>query len=829
MEEIALMLIIVGALVLLSFPVLVFSRISRFQRDQEAGFNDIHRALRVIRHDIDSWRGSSVNTPAKTSVVDLSREQAVHDRPDVETTSEPPSVAPRPQTTQAEEPREPVPGTYPPLAPSTTPSQTPREPSRFEAAARETLQKVWNWIVVGEEHVPTGVSFEYAFASQWLLRIGILILVVGIGFFLKYSVEHGLINEVGRVAISSLAGVGLMVSGTRLLGRRYHVLGQGLLGGGLATLYFAVYAAANFYQLIEVPLAFGLMTALTVLAGAIAVRFNSILVAVLGIIGGYGTPVMLSTDVVNFLGLYGYILVLGIGVLGICYWKNWPLVNYLSFAGTYALFFSAMPSYSSSYFWEVMPFVAAYFVLFSTMTFLYKLANQSKSNLLDVVALWVNAGVFFSVSYTLIAEMYGSDWVAVATLAATAFYVAHVFYFLSRRVVDRELLVSFIGLAAFFLAVTMPLLLSTHWITVSWAIQAFILLWVAGKIGSEFLRQICYLLYAIVLFRFGAIDLQQHFLQAPTTVGLSLYEYLGQLAERIVIFGIPIASIGGAYRLLMQQESARGRLVDPGNDVQGWLNHSWARRLAVGVSLSMSFVYLHFEFAQSMGYLYEPMKLPLLTLLWVAMCGLLLHEVIVRESRTMQVLLLTFVSGLLIKFFVFDLPSWDLTTHLVYGPQYSFRDAIMRLIDFGALIGFLAGGYALLAGRSHAASVGKVFGFGAIATLFIYLTLEVNSFLFVYVEGLRPGGISILWSLFALGLILPGIAKNIRALRYLGLALFGVVTWKVFFIDLSQLEQFYRIVAFILLGVLVLSGSFLYLRYRETFAIEQSTDKEKVA
>jgi uncharacterized membrane protein len=182
---------------------------------------------------------------------------------------------------------------------------------------------------------------EYAVASQWLLRIGILILVVGIGFFLKYSVEHGLISEEARVGLASITGLGMLIAGTRLLGRKYHVLGQGLMGGGLATLYFAVFAAANFYRLIDQVPAFILMSVVTALAGAIAVRFNSILVVVLGIIGGYGTPIMLSTGVVNFPGLYGYILVLGIGVLGISYWKNWPLVNYLSFAFTYGLFFGS--------------------------------------------------------------------------------------------------------------------------------------------------------------------------------------------------------------------------------------------------------------------------------------------------------------------------------------------------------------------------------------------------------------------------------------------------------------------------------------------------------
>ncbi len=62
-------------------------------------------------------------------------------------------------------------------------------------------------------------------------------------------------------------------------------------------------------------------------------------------------------------------------------------MNYLSFAATWALFFASQQSYDKSHFWEVLPFVVAFFVLFSTMTFLYKIVNESKSNLLDLIAL----------------------------------------------------------------------------------------------------------------------------------------------------------------------------------------------------------------------------------------------------------------------------------------------------------------------------------------------------------------------------------------------------------------------------------------------------------
>jgi uncharacterized membrane protein len=361
--------------------------------------------------------------------------------------------------------------------------------------------------------------------------------------------------------------------------------------------------------------------------------------------------------------------------------------------------------------------------------------------------------------------------------------------------------------------------LSREWITVSWAIQALVMLWLAGKLKSEFLRQVAYLLYGIVLARFGFMDLPGQYSAAQPPAGeMPLGDYMLHLVERLVVFGVPIASMAGAFFLLKTPQAPARLAVDQANDMVQWVRTQWAVRCSVIVVLGMAFLYLNLELSRTLGYLFAPCRLPVLTLLWLGMCVLLLYEYLASPSQPVLAILGLFVAGVLVKLVLFDLPSWHLGEAMVYGGGYSWVDATMRLLDFGAIVAFFILAFS---GRDEAPALrnaDQVAGWLALGLAFVFLSLELNTFLSHFVPALRPGGISILWSLFALGLIVGGIHKNAGALRFTGLGLFTVVGFKVFFFDLANLDQFYRIVAFLLLGILILSGAFLYLKYRQTFA-----------
>ncbi|MCX7008562.1 MAG: DUF2339 domain-containing protein, partial [Kiritimatiellaeota bacterium] len=700
------------------------------------------------------------------------------------------------------------------------PPPPPQAPPEFQSKADQVLQRIWNWIVIGEEYRTPGTSWEFAVATNWLLRLGIVIAVIGVGFFLKYSIEHGWIGPMARVTMSVVTGVVMLAGGARLLQKPYHLLGQGLIGGGLAVLYFSMFAAFNFYHLISMVAAFALMAVVTLSAGVMAVRFSSMLIAILGILGGYGTPIMLSTGTVNFPGLFGYLLLLGVGVLGIARLRSWPLLSYLGMLLTYFLALGAIRKYyTAADFPLVLAFLAAFYLLYAAVMILRNLAEREKITILELLGSFANTMLFFGLAYHVITHDNPEKYAALLTLALAAVNILLAYGMLARRQNDRGLLCMFLALAAMFLALTPPLAISKQWITASWALQGLIMLWLAGKLDSRFLRLLACGAYLLAAGRLAVLDFHQQF-AAALAENTTWLDYLKILGTRLFEMVVPIAAFGGAWKLLRQPPPKGGLAVERSSDLTSEAWQPSATIIAAVAAVGLLFVYAQFELHHTCAFFYPALAVPSMSIAWFAL-GLFLLAIVRTSSKFWKLALLAIVSiGIVFKLLMVDMLGWALNSATwIYGTAYPADVAVIRLMDYALCLGLLALAFGQLRGHEVARPLGLVAGYAAIALLFFYLTLELNTALAHFLPASRSGCITLLWAAYALALLIIGLQRTVRSLRFIGLALFGLVIFKVFGHDLAHLDPFYRIIAFIVLGLILLGAALIYLKFRQRFQI----------
>ena len=129
-------------------------------------------------------------------------------------------------------------------------------------------------------------------------------------------------------------GLALVAGGVRLIGREYRPLGQGLAGAGLAGLYVSAFGAHAFYGLISREAAGLLMAAITVNAVLLAMKLDARLLARLAWVGGYLTPLLLSTGEDKAVALFVYLALLDVGALVLDHRKPWPETVPLAMIGT---------------------------------------------------------------------------------------------------------------------------------------------------------------------------------------------------------------------------------------------------------------------------------------------------------------------------------------------------------------------------------------------------------------------------------------------------------------------------------------------------------------
>lgn len=484
---------------------------------------------------------------------------------------------------------------------------------------------------------------ELQFGQFWLLIVGIVITVLAVGYFLKYSFDRNWIGPAGRVGLAYAAGFATWVTGELLRRRGFRVFGLYLIGGSIAVLYFAGYAAFQIYDLIGQPVAFGSMVVVTFFAGLMSVFYDTKWLAVLGIIGGFVTPVVLSTGVDNQVALMSYMLILNGGILAIAAFKQWQLLNYLGLSATWMLFTAwHFEHYADSKFWTTTIFLNAFFLTYALVPFAYYFLRSSPVRVVGFAITIPNAFIAFAYSYAMIERHFSTEAVAVATLSyAAVFFMMAAFLRLKRRD-SLDAFVLLLAMGLMFLFVTGPIYFSKHWVTVFWLVEGIVVLWAAIRLADGRLRAGAVIVMLLATVKLVALDYVMIF-------GLDTIEFAFRdgfkhlLIERWVTAGVATTVLFVAARMLKRA---------------GFVSRDWTENLTglfyllFGIVL---FIALNIEVA---GYFYEAAprgRFASISVLWAIYASTLMVLGFSKSLSVLRRIAIALFGATVLKVFIRDM------------------------------------------------------------------------------------------------------------------------------------------------------------------------------
>jgi uncharacterized membrane protein len=598
--------------------------------------------------------------------------------------------------------------------------------------------------------------FETQVGLTLVNRIGVVTIVLGIGFFFKWAVDNEWIGPAGRVILGVLAGFAALGAADYLWRKGQRIFAQGITGVGIAILYLALYAAFGFYKLIPQGYAFALMFVATVLACALALRYDSIAIAALGLLAGYLTPILLSTGEDHPWFLFTYTLILNVGLLALVRTRGWRPLEILGVAATFTLYWGWFSEHFGDQKRLVGTFFALiYYALFAEVTLWPLVAVSQVSAAFAIGAIWKQeVGVFFFLELVIaLGGLFIADRKRSATILSTTFAVFWAVYALWFSDLHRPLPIGqlFIGLTFAFLVFFI------------WNFWWFLVEHQAPRVPDM-----------VVLALNGA----GYFGACYSILNPAYHAWLGLLA--VAVAGVHLA---------FGMELWRRREADHA-DLRPIL-------LSLGVALGFLTLAIPIQFSE-----YR------ITMAW-SLEGAALTWIGARiQSRRMTFAALAVLGLVAIRLGSID--SWMFSDPASYSAVWNARFLTFVIAAVSCwlsawwvaekeigLIDYAAGHVFLLWGMSL-----EVIGWAERTTPpQNLLSIETVS-------------ISILFAIYAVILVSAGVASKTAVNRIAGLGLIGFVVLKLYIFDVWQLDRIYRISAFVVLGALLLMTSFLYSHFR---------------
>ncbi|AME01326.1 hypothetical protein A9Z64_02005 [Moraxella osloensis] len=374
-----------------------------------------------------------------------------------------------------------------------------------------------------DESATNVVTSLWASATQWffgenlVVRVGALVLLVGVVLLLKLASQYIEVSMPVRMALVALGGLVITTIGYRTTAKK-RSYGLTLQGVGFAVIYLTVFASFKLYGLLPSTLTFGVLALLAGLTVMFSVWQNALPLAVLAFGGAFFAPILVSRPDGSVVMLFSYYLLLNIAVAVIAHYRTWKLLNALSLAVTFGLAyvwgFRAFSGNSAgagwlSLRWQLLGLLVGHMALYLFIAVRYSQQvvsyNQTLLQMNRGVAkrpiLSIDSGLLFGTAllgFGLMASLLNDlpYHLAFASSALSAIYLSLGLWLLKhhRRSIagDRQannqfdnsfelLIEASLALGCGFLALVIPLALSAKWISIGWAVQGAALVWLGAR------------------------------------------------------------------------------------------------------------------------------------------------------------------------------------------------------------------------------------------------------------------------------------------------------------------------------------------------------------
>lgn len=639
-------------------------------------------------------------------------------------------------------------------------------------------------------------SLELALGTKWLVWVGVGFLLAATGFFVKYAYDNAWIGPQGRIAIGTILGIGLLGAGERFRRKDWQVLFQSLTGCGIGVFYICIFAAFQIYHLTGQGVAMALAVLVTLLAVTMAVAYDAVAIAILGLIGGFLSPILLSTGTNRPYALFTYIAVLDLTAMGSAYFRRWRALNMLSFWGTALIYIGWYEKfYASDQMTPALLYTSLFYLMFLLIPALNSLVQRTSETIEGLALIAVNAVWSFFSYYRILYDDY--RYTMGFVVLGQAILVFLLFQVWMRRVgKDSRTAESFLIITLALVTIAVPIELKLYGIPIAWAMEGAVLV----ALGIHFNQKICRIGgVAALLLAAGALIHRLPLHRIPFTPVFNL-----PFGSWIVV--IAAAIVATYYLLYRDREDAEHRILGTASVLLAFVLG------CVLLSLEVSDFWTVHRPNHFRNYQYDS-----LIVLW-ALIPSATVLVLDREQLRSWMPLAWVCYAVGVWMFFTGISHYDLPTHwLMLNPTFLSKLVFIIALWWGAEV-------SRRAQQEMGANVMEVIAHGLLAVL---LAAEMMRWAERYWSSTRVGMslISAIWAAQAFALIWFGLFTRMRLRRILGFVLFGVCVGKILIVDMSTLQAVYRILSFFAGGALLIAAGYFYQRYAQMLLGEEETGK----